>query len=125
MEFYYGGAISIYPLSWDLDSSINWDSNTKFSSLYNIFDIYFGEIIKKLDKEPRSKVCSLLSFSLDLQDAFIARILFSIVLYKKKMNKFTLTNDDYKYIFYELFKEDVDVLEVVDREIPKVLTKYK
>ena len=41
------------------------------------------------------------------------------------MNKFTLTNDDYKYIFYELFKEDVDVSEIVDKEIPKVLTRYK
>ena len=107
------------------DGSSHWPRYACFSSDYNIFDSYFGEVIRKLDKEPRSKVCSLLSFSLDLQDAFIARVLFSIVVYKKKINKFILTNDDYKYIFYELFREDVDVLDVVDREIPKVLTRYK
>lgn len=124
-EFNSEGVISMHPISWDLDPLINWNDNTAFSSEYNIFNKYFGEIVKILDNEPRSKICSLLSFSLDFQDAFIARVLFSIVIYKKKMNKFILTNDDYKYIFYELFKEDVDVSEVVDKEIPKVLTRYK
>ena len=108
-----------------LDSSINWNLSPIFSSGYNIFDKYFGEVVRRLDKEPRSKVSGLLSFSLDFQDAFIARTLFSIVIYKKKMNKLVLDNEDYKYIFYELFKEDIDVSEVVDREIPKVLTRYK
>lgn len=117
--------IRIYPTLWHLDSLINWDDNTVFSSQYNIFDKHIMEIVRKLDKEPRSKVCSLLSFSLDFQDAFIARNLFSIVIYKKKTNKLALDNDDYKYIFYELFKSDIDVLEVVDREIPKVLIKSK
>lgn len=121
----FEGVLGTYPVFRYFDPTINWNVNATFSSSYNIFDSYFGEVVRKLDKEPRAKVSGLMSFSLDLQDAFIARTLFSIVVYKKKMNKFILDNDDYKYIFYELFKEDVDVLGVIDKEIPKVLTRYK
>ena len=124
-KFNLEGDIRIYPVLWHLDPLIDWNENTVFSSCYNIFDSYFGEIIRRLDKEPRSKVSSLLSFSLDFQDAFIARTLFSIVVYKKKLNKVDLDNDDYKYIFYELFKSDIDVSKVVDKEIPKALIKHR
>lgn len=98
---------------------------TTFSSRYNIFDRYFGEVIRRLDVEPRRNIGALLSFSLDFQDNFIAKALYSIVIYKKKMGKLVLSNDDYKYIFYELFKEDIDISKIVDKEIPKVLTRYK
>lgn len=114
-----------HPVFMYLDPLSNWDTKAVFSSSYNIFDKYFGEVLRRLAKKPRSKASGLLSFSLDFQDAFIARTLFSIVIYKKKMNKLVLDNEDYKYIFYELFKEDVDVLGFVDKEIPKVLTRYK
>lgn len=65
----------------------------------------------------------MLSFSLDFQDNFIAKALVSIAIYKKKINKLRLDNADYQYIFYELFKEDIDILGAVDKEIPKVLVR--
>lgn len=124
-EFNSEGVIAIHPISWYLDPLINWNDNTAFFSQYNIFDKYSGEVIRRLDNEPRKNIGALLSFSLDFQDNFIAKTLMSIVIYKKKTNKLELDNNDYKYIFYELFKEDVDVLDIVDKEIPKVLTRYK
>lgn len=117
--------IKLYPSLCNLDSLINWNDNTVFSSCYNIFDRHFWEIIRRMETEPRSKISSLLSFSLDFQDSFIARTLFSIVVYKKKMNKLELDNEDYKYIFYELFKSDVDVSKMVNKEIPKVLCRNR
>lgn len=96
-----------------------------FSSKYNIFDKYYGEVVRRLDKNPRRNIGSLLSFNLGIQDNFIAKALFSIVIYKKKMGKYNLDNNDYNYIFYELFKENVDLSEVVDKEIPKTLVRGK
>lgn len=98
---------------------------TTFSSKYNIFDNDIGDVIRSLDSEIRKNIVGLLSFSLDFQDNFITKVLFSIVIYKKKINKSVLENDDYKYIFYELFRENIDVSRIVDEEIPKVLTKHK
>ena len=107
------------------DSIISMSRFTTFSSKYNIFDNDIGDVIRSLDSETRKNIGGLLSFSLDFQDNFIAKVLFSIVIYKKKINKSVLENDDYKYIFYELFRENIDVSRIVDEEIPKVLTKYK
>lgn len=107
------------------DSIISMSRFTTFSSKYNIFDNDIGDVIRSLDSETRKNIGGLLSFSLDFQDNFIAKVLFSIVIYKKKINKSVLENDDYKYIFYELFRENIDISRIVDEEIPKVLTKHK
>lgn len=117
--------------NWILDELCYFDDISlftkyaKFSSKYNIFDKYFGEVKRRLDNEPRKNIGALLSFSLDFQDNFIAKTLMSIVIYKKKINKLELDNNDYKYIFYELFKSDIDISKIVDKEIPKVLTKHQ
>ena len=60
---------------------------TTFSSKYNIFDNDIGDVIRSLDSEIRKNIVGLLSFSLDFQDNFITKVLFSIVIYKKKINK--------------------------------------
>ena len=65
-----------------------------------------------------------LSFSMHLQDSFIAKVLISIVIYKKNHRKIDLSNEDYQHIFYQLFGEDsIDIKNSVEKEIPKIL-KY-
>lgn len=101
------------------------NSGLSFSSRYNIFDKYFGDVIRRLNSEHRRNIGGLLSFSIDIQDNFIAKVLMSIVIYKKKVNKKNLDNEDYKYIFYELFRENIDLDSIIEREIPKSLVKAR
>ena len=97
-----------------------------FPRFYNIFDKGVRNVIKKLEREPNIGVAGLLSFPLGIQDNFIAKTLLSIVIYKKKLNKMYLDNEDYKYIFYELFKEsNIDINDVIDKEIPKKLERSR
>ena len=97
-----------------------------FPRFYNIFDKGVRNVIKKLEREPNIGVAGLLSFPLGIQDNFIAKTLLSIVIYKKKLNKMYLDNEDYKYIFYELFKEsNIDINAVIDKEIPKKLERSR
>lgn len=125
------GGLGIYfDVYGELENSFHYEneydvrcSYAKFSSEYNIFDKNLGKVIRHLDREHRKNIGGLLSFSLDFQDNFIAKALVSIVIYKKKINKLRLDNADYQYIFYELFKEDIDILGAVDKEIPKVLVR--
>lgn len=101
------------------------NSGLSFSSKYNIFDKYFGDVIRRLNSEYRRNIGGLFSFSIDFQDNFIAKVLMSIVIYKKKVNKQNLDNEDYKYIFYELFRENIDLDSIIEREIPKSLVKAR
>lgn len=64
-----------------------------------------------------------LSFPIHINDSFIAKALISIAIYKKNNQKTSLSNEDYRYIFRELYGEDVDIQEEIKKDIPKTL-KY-
>lgn len=64
-----------------------------------------------------------LSFPIHINDSFITKILISIAIYKKNNQKTSLSNEDYRYIFHELFREDVDIQSEIKKDIPKTL-KY-
>ena len=96
-----------------------------FSERYNIFDKYHGAIFSRLADNPRKNIGAVLSFPLHNQDNFIAKTLMSIVIYKRNIGKTDLDNEDYRYIFYQLFGEDVDISRVVDEEIPNKLVRAR
>lgn len=108
---YYGG-IQYY------DELVNNYNTTKYLSIINIFDDNFYNKISRY-----SGIQDTLSFTIYPDDEFIAKVLLSIVIYKKNHHKQKLSNDDYRYIFYELFKENVNVEKEITKDFPKVL-KY-
>lgn len=92
-----------------------------FADKYNIFNKNFEIVIRGLEEKVERNVGAIMTFPLGIPDNFIAKALMSIVIYKKKVGKPSLSNDDYREIFWELFHEDVDIGLTVDREIPKTL----
>lgn len=66
-----------------------------------------------------------LNFPIYIDDRFIAQTLISIAIYKKNMGKFELSNEDYCYIFHELYGEDIDLKKEIEKDIPKTLKYYK
>lgn len=88
----------------------------KSLSCINIFDEYFYQKINNY-----KGIQDTLSFKVHKWDDFIAKILISISIYKKNIQKIKLTNEDYHYIFYELFKENINLEKEIKKSIPKTL----
>lgn len=61
--------------------------------------------------------------SFHINVSFVVKSLIIIAIYKKNHQKTSLSNEDYQYIFYEIFHEDVDIEKEVEWDIPKQL-KY-
>lgn len=60
-----------------------------------------------------------LSFFVHEHDRFIAEALISIVIFKKNQGKVCLSNEDYQYLFYEMFQDNrVNIKKAIDKEIP-------
>lgn len=96
------------------------DACAMFSDRYNIFSNY---PLVGLTKHIRSRsgVGGLFDFPIGFRDGFISSVLMSIVIYKRNIGKVDLDNEDYHYIFYELFGEDVDIAKEVKKDIPPEL----
>lgn len=94
---------------------------------------YFIASFSKNTNIFKSDVCSdfvhykgikdTLSMPFHINDSFVAKALISIAIYKKNHQKTSLDNEDYRYIFYEMFHEDVNIEKEVEQDIPKKL-KY-
>lgn len=89
-----------------------------YLSKINIFEVVFEKIVKNYNG-----ILSTLSVGIHPDDEFVAKILLSIVIYKKNCQKEMLSNNDYSYIFRKLFNEEVNVSVAVGKDIPKTL-KY-
>ncbi len=111
-KFKYCGGIQYY------DSLKEEYTATKYLAMTNIFDDSF---YRKLHNY--QGIQDTLSFPIHKEDEFIAQVLLSIVIYKKNHQKINLTNEDYRSIFYELFKEPVNIEKEIKKDIPKTL-KY-
>ncbi len=91
----------------------------RYVTFYNDFNIFHQAVTDKFIYYRGIK--DTLSFPIAMDDAFIAKVLISIAIYKKNHGKINLTNEDYRYIFHELYGEDVDIQAEIKRDIPKSL----
>ncbi len=107
----------IYPGIYYYDEIKQEYDNVKYLSHINIFDEYFYKKIRTY-----SGIEDTLNFAIHANDSFLAKILISIAIFKKNHQKTQLSNEDYQYIFYELFKDNsVNVKKEIERNIPKKL----
>lgn len=91
----------------------------KYLDNISIFDRYFYQKIRNY-----RGIQDTLSFFVHQNDKFIAEVLISMAIFKKNLGKRELSNEDYRYIFKQMFSEaTVNIDKEVRREIPKVL-KY-
>lgn len=63
----------------------------------------------------------VMSFNVHPSDSYIAKILISIIIYKRNNHIKELSSDDYNHIFDVLFKEKVDIIGDTLKDIPKEL----
>ncbi len=81
-----------------LPSSLNYAGGSKIKGIKDVFD-----------------------FIIHPFDSFIARVLISIVIYKRNNGIDELTDEDYNHIFDSLYGEKVTIKEDVLKDIPKQL----
>jgi hypothetical protein len=111
-NFKYTGGIQYY-------DALKEEYNTvKYLSNINILDNSFYLKIRNY-----KGIQDTLTFPITKEDDFIAKTLLSIVIYKKNHQKTKLTSEDYRHIFYELFKEPINIEKEIQKDIPKTL-KY-
>lgn len=63
----------------------------------------------------------VMDFNIHPFDTYIAKVLISIIIYKRNNNIEELSNEDYNHIFDVLFKEKVDIINDSKVDIPKKL----
>lgn len=113
---YYGQKLTGDGINYS-DEWQKHDACAMFSDRYNIFSVYpLTGLIKHICSS--SIVVEILNFPISLYDNFIAEILMSIVIYKRYIGKVDLDNEDYRYIFYKLFGEDVDIVKEMEKDFP-------
>lgn len=94
----------------------------KFSKYLSSFSLFCDSFYQKL--EDYSGIWDTLSFGIHEQDRFLADALISIAIFKKNQEKVILSNEDYQYLFYEMFRDNrVNIKKAIEKEIPKTL-KY-
>ena len=112
---------------WDEKGTINYSGDcgsyyeTFDASLYKqIFSSYIRSNLGFYSKQKGIK--DVMSFPLHPYDGDIAKILISIVIYKRNNQIENLTEEDYNHIFDVLYKEKVDIIGASERDIPRTLT---
>ena len=94
----------------------------KFSKYLSSFSLFCDSFYQKL--ENYSGIWDTFSFGIHEQDRFLSDALISIAIFKKNQEKLTLSNEDYQYLFYEMFRDNrVNIKKAMEKEIPKTL-KY-
>lgn len=82
----------------------------------------FSESIRgNLTCARRPSIKDVFDFKIDYNDTFIAKILISIIIYKRNNGIERLTEEDYNHIFRTLFNEEVDIKGEAEKDIPKQL----
>lgn len=73
-------------------------------------------------KDYYNGIQKVLKYNLTTPDAFIAKVLISICIYKRNNGITELTSDDYNHIFEVLYGEKVDIIGLSESEITRNLT---
>lgn len=125
---YYGcnefGIVTDFPNIYNGDGINYYDSINdcsvckKMNSNINIFKNY-------IYPSNYQGIKDTLSIQVHIWDSFIAKVLISIVIYKKNIGKNELSPEDYRYIFNELFNENINISLETEKDIPKVLKYVK
>lgn len=124
----HGNSLGIECLTgslFDKKGKINYSDDQ--GTFYDTFDgsinkqIFSGNIISKLDDSDFKGIKDVLDFDVHPFDTYIAKILISIVIYKRNNQIQQLTEKDYNHIFDVLFGEKVTILEDVEKDIPRQL----
>ena len=112
---------------WDEKGTINYSDDC--GSYYETFDaslykqIFSSHIRSNWGFYSKQKgIKDVMSFYLHPYDSDIAKILISIVIYKRNNQIKDLTEEDYNHIFDVLYKEKVDIIGASERDIPRTLT---
>ncbi|HIR74661.1 TPA: hypothetical protein IAB95_04095 [Candidatus Ventrenecus avicola] len=112
---------------WDEKGTINYSNDR--NSYYNTLDaslykqIFSSHIRSNWGFYSKQKgIKDVMSFYLHTYDSDIAKILISIVIYKRNNHINNLTQEDYNHIFEVLYKEKVDIIGASERDIPRTLT---
>ena len=91
------------------------------SSTKNIFST---DIKRNLACSKRTGIRDVFDFKIDYDDTFIAKVLISIIIYKRNNCIKELGVEDYNHIFKVLFNEEANILDDIEKDIPKHLV-YK
>ena len=112
---------------WDEKGAINYSDDC--DSRYDTFEaslykqIFSSHIRSNFDFYTKQKgIKDVMSFPLHSYDTDIAKVLISIVIYKRNNRIDHLTEEDYNHIFDVLYNEKVDIIGDSERDIPRTLT---
>lgn len=87
----------------------------------NSKNIFSRNLRSSLNGSKKTSIKDVLDFKLHLDDTFIAKVLISIVIYKRNNQIKELCEEDYNHIFKTLFNEEVNIVGDVKKDIPKRL----
>lgn len=126
IEDYYDNSLDISCMTNSVDKKGRINYYDYLTSEYD--SCSFGkniDIFSKLNHITYNStgVKDLISFDIAEADSFIANLLISICIYKNNNQIKELTTDDYNHIFDVLYREKVDIIGNMQKDIPKNL-KY-
>lgn len=117
--------IECLPSSYDKKNQINYYSKECDSFMPCGFDInknvFSYNIISTLEHSRVKGIKDVFDFSFHHMDTYLARVLMSIIIYKKNNNIEELSTDDYNHIFGVLYGEKVDIKNDAEKDFGKSL----
>ena len=117
------GITTNFPHIYNGDGINYYDSLNDCSVCLKMFDtINIFEFLTAYKLKYYQGIKDTLSFPIHIKDSFIAKALISMAIYKKNIGQNELYNEDYEYIFKELFNEDVDISKEIEKDILKSRT---
>ena len=111
--------------TYDKKGSINYYNFT--SNTYENFNVsayknIFGYNIRgKISHSKFSGIKDVFDFDINYMDTYIAKILVSIIIYKRNNQILELTEEHYNHIFDVLFGEKVNMTASIEQDFPKSL----
>jgi len=100
----------------------NFTSNTYENFNVSAYKNIFGYNIRgKISHSKFSGIKDVFDFDINYMDTYIAKILVSIIIYKRNNQISELTEEDYNHIFDVLFGEKVNMTASIEQDFPKSL----
>lgn len=110
---------------YDRRGEMNCFDETSHTGCSFGFDLYkqvfSSNIRSKLNLSKVRGIKAVFDLSIHSHDTYLAKILLSMVLYKRNKHLQTFTSEDYDHIFDVLFGEKVSIIEEAEKDIPKQL----
>lgn len=113
---------------WDKEGLINYYNEgyseymtLPLSSEKQVFSSYLSSHLNYAGGYNIKGIKDVFDFTIHPFDSYIAKVLISIIIYKRNNGIVELTNEDYHHIFDVLFGEKVEIKEEAERDIPKQL----